>query len=62
MTPADHNEEEFLRDCIIWHETDPIFEGKRFRSRLVIGDPESTKRIHQEIDEYFVKCRQEAPA
>ena len=57
MTQADHNEEVFLRDCIIWHETDPIFKDCRFRNRIVFGDPESTKKIKEEIDRHFAEQR-----
>ena len=57
MNQADHNEEVFLRDCIIWHETDPIFKDCRFRNRIVFGDQESTKKIKEEIDHYFAEQR-----
>ena len=57
MTPADHNEETFLRDCLAWRESDPIFKDIRVRSKLVFGDPESTKQIHKEIDEHMARVR-----
>lgn len=50
---ADHNEEVFIRDCIIWRETDPIFRTKiRFHSE------KEEAQIHREIDHFFQQGRE----
>lgn len=48
----DHEEEIFIRDCLAWRESDPIF-----RTKITFYTPEQEAQINKEIDEHFARER-----